>query len=420
MTSPTYSRSPAEAKPSKTDASPFATAGTLPTPLPSTEISAGMSPKLEGVFALPPAAMVEASSKPQGQAKTPQMRPQSAGTGKDSKPSSPEVKGKNKNKRPSTSGFVPINDSDYRPPKTRNTNTTSSRRDSVTSPSTSGAGVGVQLPSPPTRARRIIQMKPPTASSASSAPTASGAGGHTAEHVTATQSSPQGKRKSGGKSAASKKTARKTAHSLIERRRRSKMNEEFATLKNLVPACEGVEMHKLAILQASIDYVRYLKGCIEELKKGGEVESFPTSTQISREPTGEVDMDDEAIPEEPEEEESEGSDGAEEHTAPISTTSSIIFSPEVVGIRSGIHSNQCSPSWTLPSPRTEAMPSALQLPRSASQMDLDAPVKKSGSAQGEDYDQRTAEALLMLNTDRREWNGKRGMSVKDLLTSSRD
>jgi hypothetical protein len=44
--------------------------------------------------------------------------------------------------------------------------------------------------------------------------------------------------------------ARKTAHSLIERRRRSKMNEEFGTLKDMVPACTG-EMHKLAILQVS-------------------------------------------------------------------------------------------------------------------------------------------------------------------------
>ena len=52
-------------------------------------------------------------------------------------------------------------------------------------------------------------------------------------------------------SAAGKKIARKTAHSVIERRRRSKMNEEFATLKGMIPACTDHEMHKLAILQAS-------------------------------------------------------------------------------------------------------------------------------------------------------------------------
>lgn len=49
-------------------------------------------------------------------------------------------------------------------------------------------------------------------------------------------------------SVAGRKIARKTAHSLIERRRRSKMNEEFGVLKDMIPACTG-EMHKLAILQ---------------------------------------------------------------------------------------------------------------------------------------------------------------------------
>ncbi|PHH67716.1 hypothetical protein CDD80_587 [Ophiocordyceps camponoti-rufipedis] len=75
------------------------------------------------------------------------------------------------------------------------------------------------------------------------------------------------------------KAARKTAHSLIERRRRSKINDEFAELKGLVPACHG-EMHKLAILQvsssaapvlcsaeASIDYIRYLQDCVDRLTR---------------------------------------------------------------------------------------------------------------------------------------------------------
>jgi hypothetical protein len=62
---------------------------------------------------------------------------------------------------------------------------------------------------------------------------------------------PDGKPGDDGKSttAAGRKTARKTAHSLIERRRRFKMNEEFGVLKGMIPACRGVEMHKLAILQ---------------------------------------------------------------------------------------------------------------------------------------------------------------------------
>lgn len=51
---------------------------------------------------------------------------------------------------------------------------------------------------------------------------------------------------------AGRKIARKTAHSLIERRRRSKMNEEFGMLKDMIPACAGQDMHKLAILQVGV------------------------------------------------------------------------------------------------------------------------------------------------------------------------
>lgn len=63
------------------------------------------------------------------------------------------------------------------------------------------------------------------------------------------QTATASKKKPSATSAAGRKIARKTAHSLIERRRRSKMNEEFGTLKDMIPACRGQEMHKLAILQ---------------------------------------------------------------------------------------------------------------------------------------------------------------------------
>jgi hypothetical protein len=58
------------------------------------------------------------------------------------------------------------------------------------------------------------------------------------------------KKQSSSMSAAGRKIARKQAHSLIERRRRSKINEEFGVLMDMIPACTG-EMHKLAILQVS-------------------------------------------------------------------------------------------------------------------------------------------------------------------------
>ncbi len=114
------------------------------------------------------------------------------------------------------------------------------------------------LPPPPTRSRKIIQMKPRpqeepavtpspakgTASTSSHAKHAPGSGATAGSKTTSAKKQPS------ATSAAGRKIARKTAHSLIERRRRSKMNEEFAVLKGLIPACTG-EMHKLAILQVS-------------------------------------------------------------------------------------------------------------------------------------------------------------------------
>lgn len=120
------------------------------------------------------------------------------------------------------------------------------------------------LPPPPTRSRKIIQMKPKSQEDAEPANSkSSGAGKSSAAGSIASAGTK--KKKPSATSAAGRKIARKTAHSLIERRRRSKMNEEFAVLKNMVPACKG-EMHKLAILQASIDYVRYLEDCVSKLK----------------------------------------------------------------------------------------------------------------------------------------------------------
>ncbi|KAK2004136.1 helix-loop-helix DNA-binding domain-containing protein [Colletotrichum falcatum] len=127
------------------------------------------------------------------------------------------------------------------------------------------------LPPPPTRSRKIIQMKPrsvqeepekaPTTTSANSG----ASGPRKTGSTTVTQSKKKQPSTTAMTSAAGRKIARKTAHSLIERRRRSKMNEEFAVLKGMIPACTG-EMHKLAILQASIEYVRYLEDCIAKLK----------------------------------------------------------------------------------------------------------------------------------------------------------
>ena len=114
---------------------------------------------------------------------------------------------------------------------------------------------GFELPPPPTRSRKIIQMRPrqeeeergaeKEVEKATSGAKAS-SGGKTGQP--STEGKGGKKKQSATSSAAGRKIARKTAHSLIERRRRSKMNEEFAVLKGMIPACTG-EMHKLAILQ---------------------------------------------------------------------------------------------------------------------------------------------------------------------------
>ena len=103
------------------------------------------------------------------------------------------------------------------------------------------------LPPPPTRSRKIIQMKPRVQNEAEGALDSNDTAGKIA-------SLPKKKQPS-STSVAGRKIARKTAHSLIERRRRSKMNEEFGVLKDMIPACTG-EMHKLAILQVRRRYLR--------------------------------------------------------------------------------------------------------------------------------------------------------------------
>lgn len=78
-----------------------------------------------------------------------------------------------------------------------------------------------------------------------------------------------------------KKKELKTQHSIIEKRRRIKMNREFEALKFLVPACRlsiltGITdgnnfdtsnmMHKLTILQSTVEYIKYLHLIIKLMK----------------------------------------------------------------------------------------------------------------------------------------------------------
>lgn len=109
---------------------------------------------------------------------------------------------------------------------------------------------GYSLPPPPTRSRTIIQMTPKSQpQDLQKASLQSGSKASNKRGRSGSNANPPAKKQPSSTSAAGKKIARKTAHSVIERRRRSKMNEEFDTLKGMIPACTGQEMHKLAILQ---------------------------------------------------------------------------------------------------------------------------------------------------------------------------
>ncbi|RSL50297.1 hypothetical protein CEP53_008859 [Fusarium sp. AF-6] len=313
------------------------------------------------------------------------------------------------------------------------------------------------LPPPPTRSRKIIQMKPraqDTSGDNGAGKEKSKTGGKGSagakNAATATNSKTTGstagdgaadekgkKKQPSATNAAGRKIARKTAHSLIERRRRSKMNEEFAVLKNMIPACTG-DMHKLSILQASIEYIRYLEDCVSKLKAQQEEESARTEsgrqTPTARDrlpsirefhptfrgdPAGSVDEDVEmedsdvtspamtAMPDQqtrhpsispalpPQDSRhrhhsySSVSTDQRRYSYSVSAGTSPAFGPQVFGAPSYSRGDASAPTSALTSPALD--------PQS-------------------ELDQEAMAALLMLNNDRRDSKG-RGLSVRDLLST---
>lgn len=240
-----------------------------PTPQPSTDItgkSSANAPQLEGGFALPPAALngrgsVASSSGPSEAASDSSYRPLS--------PASPVTTTK--------------------PSQSRKRSSTTTLQGSIITKD------DYSLPPPPTRSRKIIQMKPKDTQE----PPKAQAEKQDAK-VTTEKAAGSKRKQANNNTAAGRKTARKTAHSLIERRRRSKMNEEFGVLKDMIPACRDQEMHKLAILQvsvstsssicsslkqivlqASIEYMRYLEQCVADLKTANQARHDSSSTTAS-------------------------------------------------------------------------------------------------------------------------------------------
>ncbi|UKZ73288.1 hypothetical protein TrVFT333_000931 [Trichoderma virens FT-333] len=267
------------------------------------------------------------------------------------------------------------------------------------------------LPPPPTRSRKIIQMKPrtqDTAAASASTKESARAAGKAAAAKTAAPGPDAGagaggasakgeskKKQPSATSAAGRKIARKTAHSLIERRRRSKMNEEFALLKSMIPACTG-EMHKLAILQASIEYVRYLEDCVAKLK--AQQEQSQSRPEASHSPLPPIREFHPTFREDPADVEMTDSEAASPSSRPsgrpysASTTTSPAFGPQLFANNVPYtHSSTSASGSTLTSPAL--------LPQT-------------------DLDHEATAALLMLNSDRRGTANNRGaLSVRDLLSS---
>ncbi len=287
-----------------------------------------------------------------------------------------------------------------------------------------------ELPPPPSRPRKIIQMKPKSASSSS-----------TSDYTPPAKSTGTKRKQPSSNSAAGRKIARKTAHSIIERRRRSKMNEEFGVLKDMIPACGGVEMHKLAILQAGIEYVRYLEGCVKQLQ-GEREESEEVGSPPERTTTAST-MDWEyrkpSIPAS-----SSSSNPSPEITARPAQPQHRPVLPSIPSFTGSLPgSHLVTPTPTLLSPAFNAIhfspnlarsstnststsmsihdasPTILPLPQAM--MALNRDTNKSPMSEGRAEATATA-ALMMLTNDRRAMDGREtgkgsGMSVRDLLTA---
>ncbi|KAI9862488.1 MAG: hypothetical protein M1813_004339 [Trichoglossum hirsutum] len=356
-----------------------------PTPISSTDISAKDGPNLSSLelsFTLPPPAIAREDGS----------RSSSASNS-------------------SSSSFRPMSPTS---PLTTTAEHIASRRRSSAAATTKE---NFALPPPPTRSRKIIQMKPrpdePLVQQPVSAPTK-----ETQNKTTANQATGGKRKPPTPTSVAGRKIARKTAHSLIERRRRSKMNEEFCVLKQMIPACQNQDMHKLAILQASIDYLRYLEQCIAGLK-ANNVNGSPRLSPPSGHAPSSVPTQETPQPE-------------HDHDPDIDIDMADTSSPSSDGIASPPTQQDLRRQYQQPSTHSTATTPLLEPQQQHHQHHPFPKVSPSTAASPalrshspstspailpqRDPDQEAAGALLLLDTGRRGSSG-RGMSVKDLLSS---
>ncbi|PBP28300.1 HLH, helix-loop-helix DNA-binding protein [Diplocarpon rosae] len=364
-----------------------------PTPASSTEIKGkdGSQPSLQISFELPPPAVADAESHP---ASASSANSSSASSYHPASPTSPPLPASEmvKTRRRSSAGHV-----------------------------ASGKDV-FALPPPPTRSRKIIQVKPreqqdEEESCHDSLIPSMGKGGAAATKK---------RQPSSSTSVAGRKIARKTAHSLIERRRRSKMNEEFGVLKDMIPACTG-EMHKLAILQASIDYVRYLEDCVGKLKaENSRTNATPTSEQLPLPPPAprvacDTPRQNQSFEEQEDVEMGGSGQASPAYSAPVARSNRPSASPALKpqDFDASISKDYRHCSFTGPITTSPALgPGAYEYAGSAAS--VGSTITSPALLPQPNPDEEATAALLMLNSDRRGINGStsgRGMSVKDLLSA---
>ena len=184
----------------------------------------------------------------------------------------------------------------------------------------------------------------------------------------------------------------------------------------------------LTTQQASIDYLRYLEKCIVDLKAANNQLSTPLVQPQAPPPrlnTSMLDQND------------EGEDEEEDDDLEMENTESKTTSPVFASVLQKEPRSYASPQSVTPSPALDAqshyqtssyassvstLPSPAFGPQRHHHQGSHSHFSLSASTSptiipNKEQDQEATAALLMLNKDRRNPKGARGMSVKDLLSS---
>ncbi|KAG0007054.1 hypothetical protein BGZ80_005055 [Entomortierella chlamydospora] len=152
----------------------------------------------------------------------------------------------------------------------RSYSTVMPHRDTEMSSPTSAPVADQSAPSSP---RRFVMLPPqsiPTTTtshrSSRSQTRKASVGSSTGSSSTSAPTSPPARRRTSSVKLIDQETRdlmRKVSHSAIERRRRERINDKILQLKHLVPACVDEDhLHKLSILQSTIEYIQHLKSIL--------------------------------------------------------------------------------------------------------------------------------------------------------------